>query len=1185
VFIRRDCVDFGEPLDPALAYSSKVKQPTHCSMSEAKQDRPKRVFISATTHDLKSYRELVTNWAKSKGYIPIVQEDFPAYPHDYSVKDVLRENLSSCDAVIHLAGLYYGAEPTGYVSPESRHSYTQLEYDLAKILRRQLFVLIASEGYKADNSFTDQSPDLSQLQRGHRQRIRDSGGMRYPFLNHEELSQQLQKIEVTGVADRPNNLPVVGSLFKGRDDFLLNLRSKVEGKVGSALVISTKHTIHGLGGIGKTRLAIEYANRYSEHYTALLFVVADSPESLRANIANLCGALRIDEPEPAKQYDAAIKWLQKNPGWFLIVDNVDTKEAASAVEESILGMLKEGHILVTSRLSTWRNRHLDPLELDVISEDASVELLLEGTDGQRKPTQSDNQRALELAKRLGYLPLALQQAVGFISTRHCSFEEYLNRWDSAEKKVVEWHDEPELKYPRSIATTWELSFDEMKPEGKQALRLICWLAPDPIPKALLYKVSQVPNSFDMEEGIAELEKYSFLRWVDNEKELVQVHALVSEIARYRMSEEECHNALEKTLSATNSFIEPYDPDDEKNWPSIFHPCSPHIKSLTDHARDMDFQVPTFQLMNILGIYLQRVEVSDRAVNILESALAIGKACYGDDHPSIASAMNNLGQALQIVGRYREAELLFQNAILSLEKGDGRNDDVLAILYNNLGMLFLTTDRKIEAESFSRKAYQIFEMNSNPGNQMNATVLNNLAGSLSETGCFIEAESIFRKALKAQESLYGPNHPKVALIKSNLAVVLSEVNRCDEAESLIRSALEIDEVFYGKTHSIVAQGLNSLAILLFKQNRYNEADELFARSCKIVDLPCNRVNPITAQVFFNYARFLEVLKRFGEAEQLFRRALECQIEKYGSKDPILIETLKRLASLLKNKNQNSGAATMLGSLIEVYKEIYGENHSIVAEQQIEQAKILLKIEDYEGAQKLLACAVPVLDDEYGPGDLRVLAGKTFLAQVLQKQNRLREAEGLLKGVVAQSEQSFGIKHSDVARRLNNLAFFYQQSDRHSDAESILRRVIAQHAETSGVADSILAVVLTNLSISLRSLNRQDEALESLREALRISEKIHGSDDPATAERLHNLAIVLESTNRFSEAESVYSRAFKILLHFGLKAQHEPEGFRALNSDYCGFLAKRGLPDIEIRSKIQAFFDDAKLAIQINRKPNP
>jgi hypothetical protein len=157
---------------------------------------------------------------------------------------------------------------------------------------------------------------------------------------------------------RPIALPysTLGPLFKGRDEFLARLRASLRGAAeGHATAIVGK-AVHGLGGVGKTRLAIEYAWQHAAEYTALLFVAADSPESLARNLAGLCGPAVLDLPEQdlpeeEPQRLAVLQWLREHPGWLLIVDNVDTLEAARAAED-LLASLHGGHVLLTGRLSS-----------------------------------------------------------------------------------------------------------------------------------------------------------------------------------------------------------------------------------------------------------------------------------------------------------------------------------------------------------------------------------------------------------------------------------------------------------------------------------------------------------------------------------------------------------------------------------------------------------------------------------------------------------------------------------------------------------------------------------------------------------------------------------------------------------------------------------------------------------------
>jgi tetratricopeptide (TPR) repeat protein len=835
---------------------------------------------------------------------------------------------------------------------------------------------------------------------------------------------------------KPSNLPIVNSVFYGRDQFLSQLREAFS----SSSRPRKNQCLVGLGGIGKTRLAIEYANRYSEHYSALLFVVADSPESLRANIANLCGALRIDEPEPAKQYGAAIKWLQEHPGWFLIVDNVDTKEAARAVEESILGKLKEGHILVTSRLSAWRNRDLDPLELDVISEDASVELLLEGTDGQRKPTRSDNRRALELAKRLGCLPLALQQAVGFISARYCSFEEYLIRWDSAEKKVVEWHDEVELKYPTAIVTTWELSFDEMKPEGKKALRLICWLAPDPIPKALLYKVSKVPNSFDIEEGIAELENYSFLRWVDSEKDLVQVHALVSEIARYRMSELERRETIGNALATMKVFVENQNPSDPRTWPSIYEPCRAHLGQLIEKSEEMGIGEPTANLMDKLALFFLGIAAFEEAEPLFRRVLEISEASYGPNHPNVARGLNNLAGLLQETNRYSEAEPLYRRALEIDEASYGLDHPSVATGLSNLALLLQETNRTSEAEPLVRRALEIDEASYGPNHPNVARGLNNLARLLQETNRHDEAEPLLRHAIEIDKDSYGPYHPIVARGLNNLAGLLQDTNRHNEAEPLVRRALEIDEASYGPNHPNVARGLNNLAVLLYETNRPSEAELLVRRAVEIDEASYGPNHPKVATGLNNLAHLLQETNRHSEAEPLTRRALEIDEASFGPNHPKVARGLNNLARLLQDTNRHNEAEPLLRRALEIDEASYGPNHPSVARVLNNLAELLRETNRHSVAEPLIRRALEIDEASYGPNHPNVARGLNNLARLLQETNRHSEAEPLYRRALEIDEASYGPNHPNVARGLNNLARLLYETNRPSEAEPLLRRAL-------------------------------------------------------------------------------------------------------------------------------------------------
>ncbi len=865
--------------------------------------RKPKVFISATSRDLKSFRKVVADWAAESGYDVVVQDEFPVMSDYQTIVQMLREKLDPCDAVIHLAGFFYGFEPTIHPDGEARRSYTQLEYELGKEHKRQVFRFIAAEGYAADRSLAQIEQELlteipgftaaqfaeqSVLQREHRERLmhgsepysptsRTTGNeLYYVFSNHAELRDFLKSIEIKSTLLKPNNLPSVGSLFKGRDDFLEQLRSVLLDKPTHIAAVTAKQTIHGLGGVGKTRVAVEYAKRYSHEYTALLFITGDSSSNLHSNLANLCGAMVLNLPEQAAreqevQVAAAIRWLREHAGWFLIVDNVDTPEAATAAEE-LLQKLDTGHVVITSRLSQWGHA-VQELALDVLSESAAVEMLLERTAGKRKPSLSDAADTLALAKDLGCLPLALEQAGAFIVEDGCSFADYRKLWKAHDDEVLNWHDQRTMKYPRSVATTWQTSFDKLGDNGRSLLRILCWLAPEPIPLTMLEKLptGEGEMGINISKARRDLARYSLAKWSDGTNTAIVVHRLVQEITEYRLPQDEKLPWLKRSLQMVNQFCVS-DPFDVRSWKDVYVLARPHLFAITATADQANIADPTNQLMNKLATYLYKRSEWDEAESLMRRALAIDEANFGKDDPNVAIHLNNLAQLLQTTNRLAEAEQMMRRVLTIYEASSDEWDSYVAVALNSLAHLLAYTGRLVEAEPMYRRSLAIDEVIYGPDHPNVAKRLNNLSSLLWTTERLAEAEPLMRRALAINEASFRFDHPNVATNLNNLAKLLQYTNRLTEAERMYRRALDIDEASYGPNNPDVARDLGSLAGLLRATNRLAEAEPLMRRALAIDEQSYGTEHPKVATDLNNLARLLQATNRFAEAEPLMRRAL-------------------------------------------------------------------------------------------------------------------------------------------------------------------------------------------------------------------------------------------------------------------------------------------------------------------------
>jgi len=933
-----------------------------------------KVFVSATTRDLKSYRTVVAEWARANGYEPIVQDEFPVQSDFGTIVQMLREKLDPCDAVIHLAGLFYGFEPTNRPDGESRRSYTQLEYELGKEHKRQVFRFIARTDYEPDNTFT-QTDEQTVLQEQHRHRLmqgneawsstsRTTGNeLYYEFSNHDELRVLLDNIIVKPTLAKPQNLPLVGSLFKGRDKFIEQLRSVLVNKPTFIAAVTAKQTIYGLGGVGKTRVAVEYAKRFSHEYTALLFITADSPSSLQRNLANLCGALVLNLPEKDAreqevQVAAALRWLREHSGWFLIVDNVDTPEAATAVE-NLLQELDTGHVVVTSRLSQWGDA-VEELSLDVISESDAAELLLERTRGKRKPATTDDVDALTLAKDLGRLPLALEQAGAFIAKHRGSFQEYRTRWKSQESKVLTWHDQRSMKYPASVATTWQTSFDLLSEDARRLLNFLCWLAPDPIPLTMVNKLSAFDSdkAVDVETGVADLAEYSLLKWSNTTQDFVEVHQLVQEISRFRLSELEKRHYLSGSLAMLDLFVD-QDPSDEFSWQAVYVLARSHARVAIDHAFEVAVLPKPSRLMNRIGIYLyERGDFADAEV-LLRLALDVQAAIAPPNSPAIAIIMGNLAAALLAAGRLTEAEHLSRESrriiVECVDESSWQEKSQLVFALNNLGQS-LTSCRKFdEAEPLFRMALQICEeaKNHQSRHSKHAVVLNNLGLLLKETIRLDEAEVLLRDSISLMEQSLGDTHPRLALPLHNLAAVLNAKKNCVEAELAVRRAIAIKERHHDPNSYQLATSLAILAEIQKESNRPKEAASTFSR-CLLINAKCFGENSIQAATeMSNLATVLYQMDNAAKAEILVRTAtsifLQSKIETH-LQDAVL--NLIFLSKILLDTNRAGDAEQTLWTAMGGAVQLYGLKHDIT---QVVLTMLASVLQSYSGLSETDALA--------------------------------------------------------------------------------------------------------------------------------------------------------------------------------------------------------------------------------------
>ncbi len=1029
-----------------------------------------QIFLSTVSAEFRSYRDTLRRDLDRPNVTVKVQEDFIATGTE--TLDKLDEYIRQCDAVIHLVGDMTGALAQApsvaairrrypdlaervpvlgpFLLPEAPAlSYTQWEAWLALYHRKVLIIAAPEDGAPRDERY--QLIEVQRIaQQAHLGRL--AAVERYPeirFASADRLAvailrSKLQDIlAVAGAMKRPANLPYLSSeFFKGREALLDELSKSLGPVPDSGATPVVARVLNGMGGVGKTRLAVEYAWRRATDYTALLFVNASDPEALQRNLAALCGRAILDLPEQGetdegRQRDAVLAWLGQHPGWLLVLDNIDSEEAARATE-ALLPQLLGGHALLTSPLTNWSGS-VGTLPVDMLSLEAAADFLLARTGAKQRKHSDDPAVARTLAEELGRLALALEQAGAYMAQRRLGFAQYLAEWQGQHDKVLAWFDPRLMNYPKSVATTWQTSFDQLGAPARRLLQRLAWLAPEPVPESLM----DVPipelelAESDAFGALAELESYSLItRAPDGPR--FSVHRLVQEVTRRSQGGEAAHATVSEALRWIDAaFVG--DSLDVRDWP-LLDPLAPHARAVATRADTAGIATPTTRLMNKVGLLLFRKALHVEAEPLMRRALAIDEASFGPDHPRVALHLNNLAQLLQATNRLPEAEPLMRRALAINEASFGPDHPDVAPSLNNLASLLQATNRVPEAEPLMRRGLAINEASFGADHPRVATNLDNLALLLKTTNRMLEAEPLMRRALAINEASFGPDHPDVATSLNNLAQLLQATNRLPEAEPLMRRALAINEVSFGVDHPKVATNLENLALLLKVTNRLPEAEPLMRRALAIDEASFGAHHPRVAIHLNNLAKLLQATNRLPEAEPLLRRALAIDEASFGADHPMVAIHLNSLASLLLATNRLPEAEPLVRRALAIGEASFGPDHPDLATTLNNLAQLLLATNRLPEAEPLVRRALAIGEASFGPDHPDLATILNNLAQLLLATNRLPEAEPLVRRALAIDEASFGPDHPDLARDLNNLALLLKTTNRLPEAEPLLRRAL-------------------------------------------------------------------------------------------------------------------------------------------------
>jgi tetratricopeptide (TPR) repeat protein len=772
---------------------------------------------------------------------------------------VCEQAVRAADVYVLIAGFRYGSP----VRDRPAMSYTELEYQTAgETGIPRLIFLLAEDAEGPAGLFRD--PQFGARQEGFRARLlaadRVAATVASPDGLEAALLHALTMLPRARAASAPVgrvwNIPARTRGFTGRAGLLTSLREALLGGEPAAL-----HALYGMGGVGKTTTAIEYAHRYGEDYDMAWWVNAEDPNLIPDQLAGLARALdlvAVDAPADVGMARLAGA-LRDRTRWLLIFDNA---EHPNGLARFLID--GPGHTIITSRNPDWQALAI-PLEVAQLSRPESVELLTG-----RLPDLSPG-LANQVAKALGDLPLALDQAAGLLRDTGMPATDYLTLL-AAEAGRVLGHRIDLTGQDRTVAASWTLAFDRLAAENPTAMLLLsltAWLAPEPIPMTLftqhpdrlpdplLHTVSDPLAVADLtglvqRRGLAQVTP-----------QMIRLHRVPAALLRDRDATGRGAKAGLRDMVRVLAAAVPDQPWKVESWPT-WRLLLPHVLAVVDHAREEQEEESgddIFYLLDRAGWYLHWQGQSRAALPLWERVYQRRLSRAGVDDPKTLDAARMVAQILYTLGEYEKARTLHEDTLARRRRVLGEDAPDTLISASNLALNLSALGqheqaRTLDEDTLARRRRVLGK--DHPETLISAS---DLALDLSALGQYEQARTLAEDTFTRRRQLLGENHPDTLISANNLAHELHALGDYEQACTLHADTLARHRQVLGEDHPSTLISASNLALDLSALGQYEQArvlsEDTLARYRRVL----GEDHPDTLWA----AKILaEVLRKLGEA---------------------------------------------------------------------------------------------------------------------------------------------------------------------------------------------------------------------------------------------------------------------------------------------------------------------------------
>ncbi|MBD2201373.1 tetratricopeptide repeat protein [Calothrix sp. FACHB-168] len=763
---------------------------------------------------------------------------------------------------------------------------------------------------------------------------------------------------------RYQNIPWSGvTKFVGRETELQNLHRLLQKnqQVVTERSRSIIAAIAGMGGVGKTELALQYANLHRETYQGGICWLSALQDVGVQLVQFAVNKLQLNIPDDldlvGRVQHCLEKWHQGEV--LLVIDNVTNyRDEVRCYLESVPSRFKQ---LITTR------EKLQPpivrLDLDVLTPLAAMQLLKSIVGRER--LRREALVARKLCKWLGYLPLGLELVGRYLlGDEELTLAQMLQDLENERLQHQALEEVPqEMAVKLGVAAAFELSWRRLRENAQRLGCLLSLFALAPIPWELVEDITINNAAQDWKKARRDLLQLHLLQ--PKGEGIYQLHPLLREFFQDKLTGLEQAEEFKRSFCRVMVAVA----KDIPQVPTIQQiknvaPAIPHLVAVADNLIQYVSDEDLFWVFTGNAFFYDGQGLYDKAEPWYKQCLEATRERLGEEHPDVATSLNNLAALYRYQGKYSQAEPLFIQALDLMRHLLGEEHPSVATSLSNLAELYFSQGKYSQAEPLFIQALDLMRRSLGEEHPSVATSLNHLAGLYFSQGKYSQAEPLFIQALDLMRRLLGEEHPSVATSLNNLALLYDSQGKYSQAEPLFIQALDLTRHLLGEEHPSVATSLNNLALLYDSQGKYSQAEPLFIQALDLMRRSLGEEHPDVAFSLNNLAALYRSQGKYSQAEPLFIQTLALRRRSLGEEHPDVAFSLNNLAALYRSQGKYSQAEPLFIQALDLTRRSLGEEHPSVATSLNNLAALYRSQGRYSEAEPLYIQALDISERQLG-----------------------------------------------------------------------------------------------------------------------------------------------------------------------------------------------------------------------------